>query len=647
MALGCAFIFLMILLCWRRRARQQRTKRTALFASVKRLDHKLTWRGRIVERLFGRSPKRVVLPTHTTWQNDEMKLRALRDAEDARNSADLDQFINAYDYSKEDSRYSKASSLPPLDDYRPPFKTRRQPPPPSVSSRMSAHSLYSEVTGQPRHMPEPRQPIRKDLLSSRMSSSTMNTSFSIRAREPESEAEAFPSTTSLRLLQSRLADHLSGVWAFLVMLVDRGSNSWAYSEDIPGSRCGPEDGPWPRSYKVLTEPDLWRELRVLAKPQTTVFDSHKGWRADSINFQPSPTTKTQDRYVVTQLNILGSMWTLTGVFDGAGAQLFVSQALLLTPTIVGHLGDVTVEHVAYHLPIIIRDFLCKALANDPSACSSPAHVADLFSQSILAFDDAIANDVLELFGGLEGLENFSDAEIRNIINDQHAGGANWKKARLCMYGTTALVALVDPEHDNLWVANLGDCQATLVSLNDAGDDWSIQRLTTEHNGDNDAEVERVQRAHPGEPECVIDRRPPIFTRRILYNLFPGFHNISPWEEFLVRNRTPPYITAQPEVTHRRLDGPAQGPRFLILSSDGFADLCSGEGQQRIVGSWAQTTTDQPFEARAASNEPSDNMALRLLRRALGGDDRYRVSSVLTLDMDVAWIDDTTIVVQTL
>jgi pyruvate dehydrogenase phosphatase len=126
---------------------------------------------------------------------------------------------------------------------------------------------------------------------------------------------------------------------------------------------------------------------------------------------------------------------------------------------LGHLGDVTVEHVAFHLPIIVRDFLRDALTSDTSCDFTPELIGDLFSRSIVAFDDAIANDVLELFGGLEGLDNFSDAQIRSIINDQHSGGANWKKARLCMYGTTALVALVDPDHNNLWIANLGDCQA--------------------------------------------------------------------------------------------------------------------------------------------------------------------------------------------
>lgn len=100
------------------------------------------------------------------------------------------------------------------------------------------------------------------------------------------------------------------------MLVERASYNWAYSEDIPGSRCGPEDGPWPRSYQVLNEPELWRELRALAKPQSIVFNERRGWRADSINFQPSSNTKTQDRYIVTQLDILGQPWALTGVFDG-------------------------------------------------------------------------------------------------------------------------------------------------------------------------------------------------------------------------------------------------------------------------------------------------------------------------------------------
>lgn len=140
-------------------------------------------------------------------------------------------------------------------------------------------------------------------------------------------------------------------------------------------------------------------------------------------------------------------------------------ALVVTSYLhLGHLGDVTVEHAAYHLPIIIRDFLREAFEQNPLRPTTPAFISDLLSRSMTSFDEAIAGDVLDLFpGGLESLETLSDDHIRRTINDIHSGGVNYKKARLCMYGTTALVALVDPEHENLWLANLGDCQAGMYS----------------------------------------------------------------------------------------------------------------------------------------------------------------------------------------
>ena len=122
-------------------------------------------------------------------------------------------------------------------------------------------------------------------------------------------------TTILAQAAARFLRPFRVLWS---MLIHRPVPGYAYPEDIPGSRCSPDDGPWPRPYKILQEDDLWREFASLAKPQSTTFDSgHPYWRADSVNFQPSHQTRTQDRYVVTQLNIHGRMWTFTGVFDGA------------------------------------------------------------------------------------------------------------------------------------------------------------------------------------------------------------------------------------------------------------------------------------------------------------------------------------------
>ena len=115
----------------------------------------------------------------------------------------------------------------------------------------------------------------------------------------------------------------------MMMVERRTSHKWAYSEDIPGSRCGPEDGPWPRSYQVLNEEDLWRELRILSKPHTLKLGVEQGYKADSVNFQPSPTTKTQDRYVVTQLEVHGRLWAFTGVFDGTYLLFLVTLPALI------------------------------------------------------------------------------------------------------------------------------------------------------------------------------------------------------------------------------------------------------------------------------------------------------------------------------
>lgn len=125
----------------------------------------------------------------------------------------------------------------------------------------------------------------------------------------------------------------------------------------------------------------------------------------------------------------------------------------------GHLGDATVEHAAYHMPIIVREFLEEISLKHRGRAVPPPLIADMFSSAIRSFDDAIANDVLDLFsGGLQSVRDMPDEKIYAILNDHATGGQNFKKARLCMYGTTALVALVDPDHENLWLANLGDCQ---------------------------------------------------------------------------------------------------------------------------------------------------------------------------------------------
>jgi len=205
----------------------------------------------------------------------------------------------------------------------------------------------------------------------------------------------------------------------------------------------PDDSPLRCAFVPLSEHDVARRLAALAKPERSVFDAARGHLADAVAFQPCTRYKSQDRFVVRQIDVHGMKWTFTGVFDG-------------------HLGDATVEHAAHHLPIIVQESLYKVIPGPASPMPAPEVVCDMLSRGITAFDDAIAGDVLDLFpGGLASLPSRADEEIQAVVNDfaGPSAGANYKKARLCLYGTTALVALVDPAHENLWVANLGDCEA--------------------------------------------------------------------------------------------------------------------------------------------------------------------------------------------
>jgi len=117
------------------------------------------------------------------------------------------------------------------------------------------------------------------------------------------------------------------------------------------------------------------------------------------------------------------------------------------------------------MPIIVREHLEVMTQKHGDRAVPPPLIADMFAMAIRAFDDAIANDVLDLFpGGLSSISDLSDSQIQAVLDDQLSGGHNYTMARLCMYGTTALVALVDPDHKNLWLANLGDCQGRTSSV---------------------------------------------------------------------------------------------------------------------------------------------------------------------------------------
>ena len=66
-----------------------------------------------------------------------------------------------------------------------------------------------------------------------------------------------------------------------------------------------------------------------------------------------------------------------------------------------------------------------------------------------------------------------------------------------------------------------------------------------------------------------------------------------------------------------------------------------------AGAKAKAKVERKGDSEKEGVGEGENLALRLLRRALGGEDLMSISQMITLDMDTPWMDDTTIIVQVL
>ncbi|KAJ6475215.1 protein serine threonine phosphatase 2C [Mycena vitilis] len=379
------------------------------------------------------------------------------------------------------------------------------------------------------------------------------------------------------------------------------------------------------TYTVLAEPQLSAELARCANPQS--FGS-----TDVVSIQPCPTPseRSQDRFLVTEWPLSDGTWRLNAVCDG-------------------HAGHDTVDHVVATLPAALHDALVAGLA------AGSLDVPELLRKTIADVDERIGQDLLDLFpGGPAALAELSDDEVATLIND---GGVNSAKVLRCMRGSTVLVALISPALD-VWVASLGDCQAVLGSRKPSGE-WETTLLSANHNGTDPTETAHIRDEHPGESECVLRDRvlgaiavtravgdflfklPTIYTTRVFLNARPGFQISHKIADFLDRNLTPPYLSAQSDIQHVHVPSLGASEVFLVLASDGLIDL-SGDtyGIDHREPALASKKWVEVLGRKERSE--SGNGGLYLLRDAMGWDENA-VSSMLTVESEERWMDDTTIV----
>lgn len=173
-------------------------------------------------------------------------------------------------------------------------------------------------------------------------------------------------------------------------------------------------------------------------------------------------------------------------------------------------------------------------------------------------------------------------------------------------GSCALVALFDTHTSVLRVANTGDSRAVLGRWDEAAGKYVAVPLSVDQTGFNQAEVERLQREHPGED--VIDPATGRlfglavtrafgdarwkFTEELSRLAHEGFWAPPPRPNGVIK--TPPYLTARPEIMEARVQTDGAKPDFLIMATDGLWDHLSSEDAVTCVQMWLDKHNPSPF-----------------------------------------------------
>jgi len=330
------------------------------------------------------------------------------------------------------------------------------------------------------------------------------------------------------------------------------------------------------------------------------------------------------------------------------------------------------------LDVLKSPFSSRALSH--SDAPQDGHI-DRVSQAIrTAFDNV---DFEIVHGPLRVLAaNVSKLDIENVpdLSEHPMAEASMQPA---LSGSCALMALLDPSQRDLYVACTGDSRAVAgiwEENEDGTGKWRVEVLTEDQTGRNESEAKRIQSEHPAEEVILRGRilgglepsrafgdaryKWPREVQQTLYDAFIARtgKTIRPAPAGL---KTPPYVTATPVVTHRKLSlpnpgSPEQKPssslKFLVLATDGLWDELSSEQVVALVGGYfaglkgtiskpslsalVPTTSGSPTvqgkeKTKGDAQKGSwafvdDNVSAHLIRNALGGGDEDGLRKMLSI-----------------
>ncbi|TKX23152.1 protein phosphatase 2C-like protein 2 [Elsinoe australis] len=183
------------------------------------------------------------------------------------------------------------------------------------------------------------------------------------------------------------------------------------------------------------------------------------------------------------------------------------------------------------------------------------------------------------------------------LADPNPGAESQLTIQYAISGSCALMALIDQSTDTLYVANTGDSRAVLGRYSSGS--YKAHALSTDHTGFNANEVARIEAEHPGETGIIDPASGRIFGLAVVrafgdarwkwddatnMDAHKRFWGPKPRPGGVVK--TPPYVTAEPEVSETKIVRGKQGD-FVIMASDGLWDHLSNEDAVLCVERWIE------------------------------------------------------------
>ncbi|KZT71454.1 protein serine/threonine phosphatase 2C [Daedalea quercina L-15889] len=330
--------------------------------------------------------------------------------------------------------------------------------------------------------------------------------------------------------------------------------------------------------------------------------------------------------------------------------------------------------------------------------SDPQRVARAIEAAFVRLDWEILNAPLRIL--TENVDKLA------IVNQQVPDLSQHPLALATMQpalsGSCAIMALFDTAHQNLYVACTGDSRAVAGVYEETDDgkgSWRVEVLSEDQTGRNPSELKRMQSEHPAdEANTVISRgrvlggleptrafgdaryKWPRDVQEVLHKAFLAGNGQS-FRPASAALKTPPYVTARPEISHRKLALPPYANvsaqpkstlRFLVLATDGLWDELSSEEVVGLVGGHlaglrgripkaelperVRTTAGSPT-VNGKSSEPvrstegawafvDDNVCTHLIRNALGGANENKLRKLLSIPAPLSrsYRDDITVTV---